>query len=95
MLKRLRLIALAGLLICNPSAPAAVSVTNSYIVWNTEKDELLPQSSVIAMTQTRDGYLWLGTMKGLVRFDGLKADVFDPLVSMTIVFLFEDSRGGL
>lgn len=95
MLKRLRLIALAGLLICNSSAPAAVSVTNSYIVWNTEKDELLPQSAVIAMTQTRDGYLWLGTMKGLVRFDGLKADVFDPLVSMTIVFLFEDSQEGL
>ena len=30
-------------------------------------DQRLPQSSVIAVTQTRDGYLWLGTLNGLVR----------------------------
>ena len=79
---------------CAAQAPA--SGTNAFISWNTERgDGLLPQSSVLAMTQTRDGYLWLGTMKGLVRFDGMKAEVFDALGSMTIVFLFEDSRGGL
>ena len=37
-------------------------------VWGTEDG--LPQSSVIALAQTRDGYLWLGTLNGLVRFDG-------------------------
>lgn len=32
--------------------------------------EGLPQDSVRVMTQTRDGYLWLGTSEGLARFDG-------------------------
>jgi ligand-binding sensor domain-containing protein/two-component sensor histidine kinase len=30
----------------------------------------LPQDSVRVITQTADGYLWLGTSEGLVRFDG-------------------------
>src|SRR5687768_12622666 len=37
--------------------------------WETERG--LPQSSVMAILQTRDGYLWLGTHGGLVRFDGV------------------------
>ena len=32
----------------------------------------LPQNSVQALLQTRDGYLWLGTQAGLVRFDGVR-----------------------
>src|SRR6185436_12085804 len=67
-------------------------------VWGTEDG--LPQSSVIALTQTRDGYLWLGTLNGLVRFDGTEFTVFDEdtaphLNSGRIVYLFEDSRGVL
>jgi ligand-binding sensor domain-containing protein/signal transduction histidine kinase len=57
----------------------------------------LPHPSVIAMTQTRDGYLWLGTLNGLVRYDGFSFRVFDEnntpgLNSSQIVYLFEDSR---
>ena len=43
--------------------------------WNS--DNGLPQNSVTAITQTQDGYLWLGTEEGLVRFDGVKFTVFD------------------
>src|ERR1035441_3159727 len=32
----------------------------------------LPSDSVTALIQTRDGFLWVGTSAGLVRFDGLK-----------------------
>jgi signal transduction histidine kinase/ligand-binding sensor domain-containing protein len=39
-------------------------------VWQTE--EGLPKSSVSSIAQTRDGYLWVGTLNGLVRFDGLR-----------------------
>ena len=66
-------------------------------VWRTEDG--LPQSSVIAMTLSRDGYLWLGTLSGLVRFDGFRFPVFDEstpgLTSSRIVHLFEDSHGHL
>jgi len=37
----------------------------------------LPQSSVEAITQTIDGYLWIGTQQGLARFDGVRFTVFD------------------
>lgn len=37
----------------------------------------LPQNTVRALLQTRDGYLWAGTLAGLARFDGLKFKVFD------------------
>ena len=30
----------------------------------------LPHNHIKAIVQTRDGYLWLGTLMGLVRFDG-------------------------
>jgi len=44
-------------------------------VWQT--DDGLPQNSILAIAQTRDGYLWFGTEEGLVRFDGLIFTVFD------------------
>ena len=37
----------------------------------------LPQNSVHAMVQTGDGFLWLGTEAGLVRFDGVSFLVLD------------------
>ena len=60
----------------------------------------LPQSSVIALAQTPDGYLWIGTRDGLARFDGNHYEVFNRwntpgLNSSTIVRLFADSGGGL
>jgi len=43
-------------------------------VWQAESGR--PQNSVNTMIQTRDGYLWLGTQEGLVRFDGVRFAVF-------------------
>ena len=37
----------------------------------------LPQNTVHTVVQTQDGYLWLGTYEGLVRFDGAQFKVFD------------------
>ncbi|MCP4572909.1 MAG: response regulator [bacterium] len=36
----------------------------------------LPQNTVQAIHQTRDGYIWLGTQEGLVRFDGVRFTTF-------------------
>jgi ligand-binding sensor domain-containing protein/signal transduction histidine kinase len=70
----------------------------SHEVWQTEDG--LPQNSISTITQTRDGYLWLGTLEGLVRFDGVRFTVFDvgntpALPSNRIVSLFEDKSGSL
>jgi PAS domain S-box-containing protein len=37
----------------------------------------LPQNSVKAILQTRDGYIWIGTKGGIARFDGVFFKVFD------------------
>ena len=84
-------------------AGATVSAESPFLVdvWESGAGEQkLPQSSVIAITQTRDGYLWLGTLNGLVRFDGTRFTVFNNantpgLDCNTIVNLFEDSRTNL
>jgi ligand-binding sensor domain-containing protein/signal transduction histidine kinase len=66
--------------------------------WSTEQG--LPGSVVISMIQTRDGYLWLGTQHGLVRFDGIQPTVFDEestpgLNNDQIDYLFQDSHSNL
>jgi ligand-binding sensor domain-containing protein/signal transduction histidine kinase len=43
--------------------------------WGTSDG--LPQASVSAVAQTADGYIWLATEEGLVRFDGVRFTVFD------------------
>jgi ligand-binding sensor domain-containing protein/signal transduction histidine kinase len=44
-------------------------------VWTDQQG--LPQNTVQAITRTSDGYLWLGTLAGAVRFDGARFTVFD------------------
>jgi len=36
-----------------------------------QKEQGLPQTPVRALTQTQDGYIWIGSDDGLARFDGL------------------------
>lgn len=52
-------------------------ITDDYLVSKWTTSEGLPQNTVTAIVQTRDGYLWLGTFGGLARFDGVKFTVFD------------------
>ncbi len=51
------------------------SAQYQFDLWNT--DNGLPQNSINAILQTKDGYLWLTTSDGLVRFDGLRFTVFN------------------
>jgi ligand-binding sensor domain-containing protein/signal transduction histidine kinase len=63
--------------------------------WRTDRG--LPQNSVNALIQSREGYLWLGTYNGLVRFDGVRFTVFDAgntpaMRNSRVTSLYEDSR---
>jgi ligand-binding sensor domain-containing protein/signal transduction histidine kinase len=84
----------------SPAAPDPTGYRESYSIDLWENDDGLPQNAVIAVTQTHDGYLWLGTLNGLVRFDGTRFTVFDEnntpgLPGNRIVHLFEDSHRSL
>ncbi|MBC8001658.1 MAG: hypothetical protein H7X97_03625, partial [Opitutaceae bacterium] len=58
----------------------------------------LPVRSINAIAQTRDGYLWLGTSVGLVRFDGIAFKQLDlhtiAEVRNTVVKSLASSRSG-
>jgi ligand-binding sensor domain-containing protein len=78
----------------------AAAESSDYLIdlWTSDND--LPDSSVTAITQTPDGYLWIGTYNGLVRFDGVRFVTFDPLNTpelkhARIVGLFTDAHGTL
>lgn len=50
-------------------------VKYSVQMWTTENG--LPQNSINDIAQTRDGYLWLATFDGVVRFDGVKFTTYN------------------
>lgn len=66
--------------------------------WQT--DEGLPHDNVQALSQTSDGYLWVGTSSGLARFDGVAFAAFDTnntpeLANPSITALCADPDGSL
>src|SRR6266403_5349476 len=74
-------ILLAGvLLLCSPHAwaldPALDVSQYAHAAWKVR--EGFSKGFVIAIAQTPDGYLWLGTEFGLLRFDGVRAVPWEP-----------------
>jgi signal transduction histidine kinase/ligand-binding sensor domain-containing protein len=67
---------LAVLLGCAIPLSAIAASPWSVRVWQSE--EGLPNNSINSLTQTPDGYLWLATDAGIVRFDGVRFEEFSP-----------------
>src|SRR5262249_3561108 len=94
-------LAIACLALCALASVFAVDgATSPFIVDSWDNEQGLPDNEVISVIQTRDGYRWLGTLHGLVRFDGNHFTVFSQmntpgLSSDRIVYLFEDTRTNL
>ncbi len=94
---------LLTLLICWPGftrgdGPEALPQDMTVRVWS--KSQGLPDDSVTAVLQTRDGYLWVGTSGGLARFDGVRFVPFVPVSRRTnallcVTALCEDLDGRL
>ncbi|MGB2635331.1 MAG: two-component regulator propeller domain-containing protein [Candidatus Acidiferrum sp.] len=66
--------------------------------WGSEKG--FTGGSVTALAQTADGYLWIGTEKGLIRFDGLSFRLFQQATPTTFPIgavqqLVADAEGNL
>ncbi len=65
-----------------------------------DRDHGLPETQVNSVTQDADGYFWLGTRRGIVRFDGTTFTSFTPaehpeLPSYWTNGLVADTRGRL
>lgn len=81
-------------------AQTPYSLANQYTqrVWT--KEHGLPGNWVQTIHQTSDGYLWLGTRSGLVRFDGVRFTEITPDEKPGNISLFcrdmtKDSEGNL
>ena len=71
------MLAVCGLLaVCPPIRPEQTTAQYSVASWG-HKDGL-PSTLVFTIAQTSDGFLWLGTDDGLVRFDGLQFTRWRP-----------------
>lgn len=88
---------------CGPASAVAVHTNEvsppgyTSRIWNMQDG--LPESVVRALAQTPDGYLWIGTTGGLVRFDGVAFVVFNrentPALKDNSIFTLLPSSGGL
>ena len=79
---------------------AVVYGQERFHLYNT--DNGLPNNSVLALRRASDGYLWFTTYRGLVRFDGVRFELFDgsntPAIHGTtfaIFCLMEDHQGAI
>jgi ligand-binding sensor domain-containing protein/signal transduction histidine kinase len=97
-------VGLCGLSLVLEAIPAGALDTHTalaqygYQSWQT--DTGLPQNTVHAIVQGRDGYLWVATEGGLVRFDGVEFRAYtrantQGLPSDLIDDLMEDREDGL
>ncbi len=73
---------------------------SQYVQQTWQAAEGLSQNSVQVLLHGSDGYLWIGTQSGLIRFDGARFVLFDrhntpALVSHNIRALAEDRDGTL
>jgi ligand-binding sensor domain-containing protein len=67
---------------------------------NWQEQHGLPQTTVLAVTTTRDGYVWIGTYEGAARLDGFRFTLFNPtntkeIGSQMVGQLLEDHAGNL
>jgi ligand-binding sensor domain-containing protein/signal transduction histidine kinase len=104
VLRQLVISVMAGLA-CSFWAPSAWPLDpgrtlSQYMSDQWRSDRGFPAGSVTAITQTRDGYLWIGTNKGLIRFDGSDFREFPQATPTTFSIgavqeLVVDGEGGL
>lgn len=83
-----------------PGEAASPTQPSRYYSRTWQTDDGLPRNSISAIAQTPDGYLWLGTPFGIIRYDGTTfTPMEDQLVggnpSLRTRALFLDQQGRL
>ena len=88
---------LAGLVLADDFGGAQDS---DFVIVNWQVQDGLPSARIHEVIQTRAGYLWLATLDGLARFDGVRFERFydsdtPGLASSMVKCLLEDSHARL
>ena len=80
------LISLVFLLLLSPNLLPFnnLQAMDQYITHRITTKDGLPQNTIYDITQDKDGYIWIGTDEGVVRFDGIKFDHFNKLNTKNI-----------
>jgi ligand-binding sensor domain-containing protein/signal transduction histidine kinase len=89
---------LAAFFLAAWNSPSAANYDSPFLQRVWQSDQGLPHDSVNAIVQTRDGYLWIGTRKGVARFDGIRFTILDDIPEITnenVSALCEDKEGTL
>ena len=75
---------------------SCISRSQDYIYKHYDLQDGLPNLTIHAIFQDRDGFLWLGTESGLARYDGNRFKTYtvkDGLPGNEVLGLFQDSKG--
>ena len=94
------LIILFQLIVCHLWALDPRQNVDQYLVDKLGMLDGIPSNTISAVAQTPDGYLWIGTSNGLVRFDGVNFKVIpfaekEEFYLKEITQLFVDRKGAL
>src|SRR5690349_8897672 len=91
---------LAGISFVVQAQPSELPQKN--IIFEQLPEKLgLSQSSINCTLQDREGFLWVGTWSGLIRYDGYSTTVFhsdnapDKIKSNKITTIYEDRKGNI
>ena len=79
-------------------SPEAERASSDYTIDSWQTPDGLPANTVTAISQSPDGYLWIGTLNGLARFDGIRFKVFgkaEGLLNNRVLCLLFDRLGAL
>jgi ligand-binding sensor domain-containing protein/signal transduction histidine kinase len=97
------LVALGITAACSTRTAAAIDpnrTISQYVHDRWGPESGFPHGPVYSIEQTEDGYLWIGTEKGLVRFDGISFQVMESAAPQQpslshVLGLMADRNGGL
>lgn len=89
-----------GLFFYGGTCLAQNRVSYSERVWDTDDGFPIQRLLWASIIQTNDGYLWIGTRVGLVRFDGIRFETFNTdnatgILDNRITRMFESRDGSL
>lgn len=91
---------LAALLLWAGVPPGGVAAESRWFARDWQSDDGLPDNSISGLAQTSDGFFWVGSAGGLMRFDGVRFQEW-PLVNLkgvpnrVVRTVFLDRRGRL